>query len=131
MKVKKVAKFKGYLFYAIIPDKDSRIISFYFTKANASEGRRVARGLPHFIRDFFVLDPAYFCTSASLTEAMDGGWNHATRESLSAQEEMEVDRIDDMEDEVNAEHVSYISKDHQRVLALDNDEVSVKTRVTK
>jgi hypothetical protein len=62
---------------------------------------------------------------------MDGDWDYATRKFLSAQEKLEVDRLDDLEDEANAEPVVYISKDHQRALALDTDEVSVETRVTK
>ena len=36
-----------------------------------------------------------------------------------------------MEMEANAEPQAYISKDHQRAMALDNDEVSVETRLTK
>ena len=44
---------------------------------------------------------------------------------------MEVDRLEDMEAEVNAEPTVFISKDHQRAMALDTDEVSVETRLTK
>ena len=44
---------------------------------------------------------------------------------------MEIDRLDEMEMEANAEPQAYISKDHQRAMALDNDEVSVETRLTK
>ena len=131
VKGKKTSTFLGRLFYAIIPNRDTKSITFHFTKANASEGRGVARGLPHFIRDYFHLDPAFFCTSTALTEAMDGEWKLATRKFLSAQEKMEVDRLDDMEEEVNAVPVAFISKDHQQALAMDEDEVSVETRLTK
>ena len=131
MKAKKATTFLGRLFYAIVPNKDNKSVTFHFTKANASEGRSVARGLPHFIRDHFKLEPAFFCTSMALTEAMEGDWNMATRKFLSAQEKMEVDRLEDMEGEVNAVPIAFISKDHQQALAMDDDEVSVETRLTK
>ena len=131
IKAKKPTTFLGRLFYAIIPNNDHKSVTFHFTKANASEGRSVARGLPLFIRDYFGLEPAFFCTSAALTEAMDGDWQYAERKFLSAQEKMEIDRLDDMEEEVNAVQVQYISKDHQQALAMDGDEVSVETRLTK
>ena len=49
MKGKTATKFKGRLIYDIVPNRDTKGITFYFTKANASEGRSVARGLPLFI----------------------------------------------------------------------------------
>ena len=131
MKGKKSTTFLGRLFYAIIPNRDSKSITFHFTKANASEGKSVARGLPHFIRDFFQLDPAFFCTSTALTEAMEGDWNFTSRKFLSAQEKMEIDRLEDMDEEVNAVPISFISKEHQQALAMDDDEVSAETRLTK
>ena len=131
VKGKKASTFFGRLFYAIIPNRDSKSTTFYFTKANSSEGRSVARGLPHFIRDYFKLEPDFFCTSTALTEAMEGDWTFATRKFLSAQEKIETDRLEDMDGEVNAVPVAYISKDHQQALAMDFDEVSVETRLTK
>ena len=59
LKGKNITKFKGRLFYAIIPDNFNKTIKFHFTKANAREGRSVARGLPCFIRDHFGLDPDF------------------------------------------------------------------------
>ena len=44
---------------------------------------------------------------------------------------MEVDRFDDMEDGVNAKPVAFISKDHQRALSLESDDISIETRLTK
>ena len=131
IKAKKPTTFLGRLFYAIIPNNEQKSVTFHFTKANASEGRSVARGLPLFIRDYFRLEPAFFCTSAALTEALEGDWNYDTRKFLSAQEKMEIDRLDDMEEEVNAVQVQYISKDHQHALAMEEDDVSVETRLTK
>ena len=91
LKGKKTTKFKGRLFYAIIPNNADKTIKFHFTKANAKEGRSVARGLPCFIRDYFQLDPAFFCTSDALSESLAGSWDYASRIFLSTQERMEVD----------------------------------------
>ena len=52
-------KFRGRLFYAIVPNQRNKSVTFYFSKANAQEARGVARGLPLFIRDYFKLDPAF------------------------------------------------------------------------
>ena len=60
VKGKNTTKFKGRLFYAIVPNRETKAITFYFTKANSSEGRSVARGLPLFIEDHYKLDPAFF-----------------------------------------------------------------------
>ena len=94
MKGNKEKNFKGRLFYAIIPNRDTKCITFYFTKANALEGRGVARGLPLFIRDYCKLDPAFFCSSEALTDAMEGSWTFSTRQFLTGQEKMEIDRLD-------------------------------------
>ena len=131
MKGNKEKNFKGRLFYAIVPNRDTKCITFYFTKANALEGRGVARGLPLFIRDYYKLDPAFFCSSEALTDAMEGSWTFSTRQFLTAQEKMEIDRLDEMEMEINAEPQGFISKDHQRAMAMDTDDVSIETRLTK
>ena len=131
VKGKKSSTFRGRLFYAIIPDKASKTITFHYSRANSREGRSVARGLPLFIRDHFKLDPAFFCSSASLTEALDGEWSLSSRTFLSAEEKIEFDKLELMEDEINAEPEIFISKDHQRALALDDDDFSAETRLTK
>ena len=53
MKAKKPTTFLGRLFYAIIPNRDSKSIIFHFTKPNASEGRSVAPGLPQLFVNIF------------------------------------------------------------------------------
>ena len=132
IKGKKSTTFKGRLFYAIIPDKVMKSVTFYYSRANYFEGRSVARGLPLFIKDHFLLDPAFFCTSEAITDALDGDWNFESRRFLSSDERIERERLDLMEDEVNAEREVFISKDHQRALAMDeDDEISVETRLTK
>ena len=67
------------------------------------KGRSVARALPLFIRDYFKLDPAFFCSSNILTEALNGDWNFEKREFQTAEEKVENDRLEDLEDEMNAE----------------------------
>ena len=129
VKGRKTATFKGRVFYAIIPDKKSWV--FYFTKANIKEGRSIARGLPLFIRDHFKLDPAFFCTSEALTLALSGEWDYASRKFLSADEKLESDRLDLMEAEANAETEVFISKDQQIAMALQDEDISVETRLTK
>ena len=119
-------------FYAIVPDKMTKSVTFYFTRANTVEGRGLARGLSLFIWDYFKLDPSFFCDSCAITVALDSKWNYTERKFLSVEEKMEMYRLDQMEDEVNADPEIYISKDQQRVLRLDNyDEVLAKTRLTK
>ena len=53
MKGKKETKFKGRLCYTIVPNRDTKCITFYFTKSNASEGWSVARRLPPFYQVLF------------------------------------------------------------------------------
>ena len=132
VKGKTTTTFHGRLFYAIIPDKKKKSVTFYYSRANFNEGRSVARGMPLFIRDHLKLDPAFFCNSTALTEAMEGEWDYQHRKFLSSDEKIEGDRLDAMEDEANAEAEIFISKDHQRALTMDEDSVvSEETRLTK
>ena len=129
VKGEKTTKFKGRVFYAIIPNKNS--YTFYYTRANSDEGRSIARGLPLFIRDYFKLDPAFFCTSDAITSALAGDWDYESRKFLSAAEKIEADKLDLMEIEALADHDPFISKDQQLALALSSDDVSEETRLTK
>ena len=72
-------KFRGRLFYAIIPNQRNKSVTLYFSKANSEEARSVARGLPLFIRDHFKLEPAFFCDSNEIAECIEGDWNHKHR----------------------------------------------------
>ena len=65
-------KFKGCLFYAIIPNQKTKTTTFYFSKENADEARSVARGLPLFIRDHFQLKPSYFYGSDIVADCLAG-----------------------------------------------------------
>jgi hypothetical protein len=95
------------------------------------EGRSVARGLPLFIRDHFKLDPEFFCSSTALADALNGNWDFEKREFQTLEEKVEHDRLDDLENEMNAEQEIFISKEHQMAMALDDDIILVKTRLTK
>ena len=70
------------LFQTVIP----KVLLFYITKSNTSEGRGIARGLPLFIRGHFNLDLSFFCSSGALTESLGGSWVFQTRNFLLAQE---------------------------------------------
>ena len=91
----------------------------------------MARGLPLCIRDHFNLDPYFFCSSDSITEALNWDWDFSARKYLSSKKRIERDRLDEMDDKVNAEVKMLISKDQQRALTLDTNKVSVETCLTK
>jgi hypothetical protein len=129
IKSKKNTTFKGRVFYAIIPDKEA--FTFYFTKANFHEGRSIARALPLFIRDYFKLDPAFFCSSGAIAQAMEGVWDYKTRNFLSATEKIEDDKLDVIESLALAEKDTFISKEQETAMALEADNISIETRLTK
>ena len=49
----------------------------------------------------------------------------------TVEKKVENDRLDDLENEMNAEREIFISKEHQIAMALDDDIISVETRLTK
>ena len=51
--------FNGRLIYAIIPCSTTKSATFYYSSANFSEGRSVARALSRFIEDFLGVDPNF------------------------------------------------------------------------
>ena len=125
-------KFRGRLFYSIIPNQRTKSVTFYFSKANAQEARGVARGLPLFIRDFFKLDPSFFCSSESLTIALEGFWDYSKRIFLTAEEKDETEKLDNLESELTAQREIFISKDQQRAMAQDGGTImSEESRLTK
>ena len=62
---------------------------------------------------------------------MEGDWDFKTRKFLSADEKEELDRLDEMEDAALAEVDVFVSKDQQKAMALDEDDISEETRLTK
>ena len=124
-------KFKGRLFYAIVPNKKSRSTTFYYSRANADEARSVARCLPLFIRDHFKLEPSFYCSSDAVTSALEGKWDFKKRTFLTIDEADEMDKLDNL-DNLNAEKKIYISKEHQKVMGIEgDDDISIETRLTK
>ena len=67
------------------------------------EGRSVARDLLLFIWDYFKLNPAFFCSSNILIEALNRDWNFEKREFQTADKKVENERLEDLENEMNAE----------------------------
>ena len=129
IKGKNTKSFRGRVFYAIIPNKNT--VTFYYTRANFNEGRSITRGLPLFIRHRFQLDPAFFCSSEALTGALEGEWDYNSRKFLSANEKLETDKLEAMKSEALAEYDPFISKNQQLAMAVDTDDISVETRLTK
>ena len=74
---------KGRLFYAIIPNSQSKQVTFYFSNANYIEGRSMAKGLPCFIKESLFLDPSFYCSSQFLSDALLGEWDNNTRMFLA------------------------------------------------
>ena len=124
-------KFQGRLFHAIVPDQINKTVEFYYTKANSSEGSSVARALPLFIRDYYKKSPDFFCDSELVRSALEGEWNFSSRRFLSADEKEENQRLEEIEDAALAEVEIFISKEQQKLMATDKDDISVETRLTK
>ena len=124
--------FKGRLFYAIVPNQKRKSVEFYFSKANAEEARSVANALPLFIRDFFNLEPSFFCSSDCIAEALAGDWDPDKRLFLTLEEKEEKEKFSEIEKTITASNEVFISESHQKALAIDGDDIeSVATRLTK
>ena len=129
---KKKKKFPGRLFYAIIPNQRSKSVTIWFSKANVTEVRGVAQGLPLFIRDYFKLDPSCFFSSEALTAALEGYWQYSKRIFLIAEEKEENEKLKTLENEITTTREIFIYKDQQRALAQDGDTVvSEELRLAK
>ena len=125
-------KFKGRLFYSIIPNQKNKMTTFHFSNANADEARSVARALPLFIRDYYKLEPTFFCDTNEVTSCLEGEWDYKTRTFLTFDEKEEKEKFDQLIDTVTAEKEVFISASHQIAMAAEGDEVeSVTTRLTK
>ena len=130
-KGKTTSTFRGRLFYAIVPDKWTKSITFYYSRSNFSEDRSVVCDIPLFIKVYFKFNPASFWSSNALTKDLDGDWNDTSRKFLSSEENIEASCLDLMEDKANAEPEIFISTEQQRELAMDDDKISIDTRLTK
>ncbi len=130
----KKKKFFGRLFYAIVYSKATHKTTFYYLPSNRKEARSVALGLALVIRDEFKIDPTFYCSGDKVKEAEDGYWNKHTRTFLTKFEKEDEDRLEFMKDSLEAKPASkeFISKDHARALAMENDmEIDDDTVLTK
>ena len=123
--------FYGRLFYAIVPNTKDRSATFYFTRANMKEGRSVARALPLFIQEEYNKSAKHFCNDALLASAKEGFWNRDTRCFETIAEREENDRLQTMKDHAHADVIEFISADHQRAMAMEQDDVDDGSRLTK
>ena len=123
--------FYGRLFYAIVPNTKDRSATFYFTRANMKEGRSVARALPMFIQEEFNKSAKHFCDDELLSSANEGFWNRHTRCFETIAEREENERLETMKDHAHADVIEFISADHQRAMATENDDVDDGSRLTK
>ena len=125
-------KFKGRLFYAIIPNQRTKMTTYYYSSGNAEEARSVARALPLFIRDYFKLEPTFFCETNEVSTCLQGEWNPKARTFLTFEEKEEKEKFEHLVDTMTAEKEVFISPTHQLAMATEDDDVeSVDTRLTK
>ena len=124
-------KWKGRLFYAIIPDSDSHSVSFYFSNANYYEGRSVVRGLPCFIQETLLLEPSFYCSSDLLSAAVRGEWDNAKRSFVSEGEKLEQKQLSWLNDCMLATNTNFVSVAHQKAMAMEDDSLTEESRLTK
>ena len=123
--------FYGRLFYAIVPNTKDRTATFYFTRANMKEGQSVARAMPIFIQEEFNKSAKHFCDDELLSSANEGFWNRHTRCFETFAEREENERLKMLKDHAHADVIEFISADHQRAMATDNDDLDDGSRLTK
>ena len=111
-------------FYTVIQNSRTKSVSFDYTKANSREGAGFERGLPLFIHDFFKLKLDFFCSSDYFTESQSQ-WDFGKGTFVTEDEKHENDQLITLEESMEKQQDIYISKDHKRSLAMENDEVSL------
>jgi hypothetical protein len=116
--------FNGRLFYSILTDKEADSCTFTYFAVNEQEAQGVANGLPLFIEDFFGIEASTFCHSAFVADARNGHRTKETRQFLTQEEKEEQGKLDDMEDLAIAKYVIFISADHQRAMAMNDDDAN-------
>ena len=62
---------------------------------------------------------------------MSSKWDSMTRNFLLADDTFEHDKLMKLENGVNTKANVFLSKEHQRAIALDYGEISANTRLTK
>ena len=85
-----------------------------------------------FIQESLCLDPTFYCSSRLVTSSLNGEWNNDKRTFLTAGEKAEVEKLGSLGDAMTAQNVAFISTDHQRALATENDSIATaESRLTK
>ena len=106
-------------------------VTFYYSSANYNEGKSVARALPCFIKDTLKVKPEFYCSSQLIAEGINGFWDNEKRSFLTEGEKAEKNKLGDLENAMLATNEHFISLDHQRAMATENDSVSLESRLTK
>ena len=129
--VRDESTFYRWLFYAVIPNRADNSVTFYYSRANAKEGRSCAQALPALIRDELQFDPRFFCNSELVAEVRSGHWVASKRFFQTAEEKEESDQMALFEDQAEAEVVEFVLPGHQKALAIDGQSIGDETRLTK
>jgi hypothetical protein len=114
----------GRLFYSILTDKEADSCTFTYFAVNEKEAQGVANRLPLFIEDFFNMEASTFCHSAFVAEARSGYWTESTRQFLMQEEKEEQGKLNNMEDLAIANVIEFVSSDHQRALAMNDEDAN-------
>ena len=129
---KKNSGFKGRLFYSIIPNSKTKSVTFYYSSANYQEGESVARAIACFIKESLELDPSFYCSYNLVAEGLNGEWDNSKQIFLTCAEKAEQEKLGDLTISMMAKNIEYISIDHQRAMATENDTISMaSSRLTK
>ena len=106
-------------------------VTFYYSSANYNEGKSVARALPCFIKDTLKVEPEFYCSSQLIAKGINGLWDNEKRSFLTEGKKAEKNKLGDLENAMLATNEHFISLDHQRAMATENDSVSLESRLTK
>ena len=106
-------------------------MAFYYSKAKSIEGLGVSRDHPLFIRDCFKLGSEFFCSSEIVIECLQGIRCFEKRSLPTEEEKLENERLNLMEELMEAEQKINTSKDFQRTSTMENDKISMEPRLNK
>jgi hypothetical protein len=116
----KESTFYGKLFYAIIPDREDKSCTFYFSPANDIEASSVISALPLFVEGEFKVKATTFFRSELIVQAKNGDYDHAKRLFVSQDQKDQNIYISNLESVAKATVPEYLSDNHRR--AFTNDE---------
>ena len=124
-------KFKGRLFYAIIPNHKSKSVTFYFLEQIPRRHAASLRGFLCLFETTLNSTLLFFLIRSPLC-GNGGSLELGRKNLLNCAGGKEKDKLDDMEANLTADREVYISKDQQIAMAMDgNDDGSIESRLTK